>query len=98
MKQYDKALADLIKFLEADTKKIELLNTFAWEFATCHAPEPRAMVKVVECARRATELEPRSGGCWNTLGVALYRNADWAVAIDALEKSMELRDGGDSFA
>jgi tetratricopeptide (TPR) repeat protein len=37
------------------------------------------------------------GTFWNTLGVAQYRAGEWKPAIEALEKSMELRKGGDSF-
>ena len=37
------------------------------------------------------------GNNWNTLGVAQYRAGDWKAAITALDKSMELRKGGDSF-
>jgi tetratricopeptide (TPR) repeat protein len=45
---------------------------------------------------KAVELEPKQGISWNTLGVALYRAGDWKAAIEALNKSMELRNGGDS--
>lgn len=34
---------------------------------------------------------------WNTLGAARYRARDWNAAIEALKKSMELRQGGNSF-
>ena len=37
------------------------------------------------------------GSCWNTLGVAHYRAGDWKAAVEALEKSMALRSGGDGF-
>jgi tetratricopeptide (TPR) repeat protein len=47
--------------------------------------------------KKAIELAPREGFCWNTLGVAQYRAGDWQAAIAALEKSVELRRGGDSF-
>jgi tetratricopeptide (TPR) repeat protein len=43
------------------------------------------------------ELAPQNGMIWNTLGVAQYCAGNWKVAITALEKSMELRKGGDSF-
>ena len=51
----------------------------------------------VECARKATELEPTQGMFWNTLGAAQYRAGDSQAAIDALHKAMELRRGGDGF-
>src|SRR6185436_9523516 len=51
----------------------------------------------VELAQKAVELAPKDGAFWNTLGVAHYRAGDWKAAIDALEKSMELSQGAESF-
>src|SRR5207247_1141032 len=48
-------------------------------------------------AKQAVEREPKEGTYWNTLGAAHYRAGDWQAAIAALDKSMELRQGGDSF-
>src|SRR5262249_51823768 len=36
------------------------------------------------------------GNYWNTLGAAHYRAGDGKEAVAAVEKSMELRKGGDS--
>src|SRR5262249_14075756 len=47
-------------------------------------------------AKKAVELGPAHPDYLNTLGVAHYRAGDWKAAIAALEKSMELRKGGDS--
>ena len=44
-------------------------------------------------ARKAVELDPKNGNCWNTLGVAAFRTKDWQTAHDALEKSIELTGG-----
>jgi hypothetical protein len=38
-----------------------------------------------------------NGVFFNTRGVAKYRTGDWQGAIHDLEKSMELRHGGDGF-
>src|SRR5262249_29472502 len=51
--------------------------------------------RAVEFARKAVELAPKEGNCWNTLGAAQYRAGNWRDAIAALEKSMELQKGGD---
>jgi uncharacterized protein HemY len=48
-------------------------------------------------AKEATHLSPGDGNNWNTLGVAHYGAGDWQSAIASLEKSMELRQGGDAF-
>jgi uncharacterized protein HemY len=57
----------------------------------------RDPTRAVELAKSAVELAPKEGTLWNTLGVAHYRTSDWKAAIGALTKSMELRNGGDSF-
>ena len=54
-------------------------------------------VGALNLAKKAVELAPKEGTFQNTLGVAHYRAGDWKAAITALEKSMELRKGGDSF-
>jgi tetratricopeptide (TPR) repeat protein len=53
--------------------------------------------RAVELAKQAVELASKEGNYWNTLGVAHYRGGDCKAAVAALEKSMELRKGGDSF-
>jgi hypothetical protein len=63
-------------------------NNLAWLLAAM--PEPR-----LRDPARAVELSPKSHSAWNTLGMAQYRAADWKGAIDAFEKSMGLRRGGD---
>src|SRR5262249_19107645 len=50
-----------------------------------------------ELAKKGIELEPEQGLWWNTLGAAQYRAGNWAGAIAALEKSTQLRKGGDGF-
>jgi tetratricopeptide (TPR) repeat protein len=51
----------------------------------------------VECAKKAVEIAPDVKYAWNTLGAAYYRADEWVKSVTALEKSMEIRDGGDSF-
>jgi tetratricopeptide (TPR) repeat protein len=72
-------------------------NDWAWLLATCPDATIRDAKRAVEYARKAVELDPAKGGYWNTLGVAEYRAANYKEAIAALEKSMKLRKGGDSF-
>jgi tetratricopeptide (TPR) repeat protein len=72
-------------------------NELAWLWATCPDRKSRDPVQAVAAARKAVELEPERGEFWNTLGVALYRAADWTGARDALSKSKSLRGGGDAF-
>ena len=52
--------------------------------------------RAVKLATEAVALAPATGAYWNTLGLASYRHGRWQDAIDALEKSIKLRKGGDS--
>ena len=72
------------------------MNGLAWMLATHPKPAWRDGELAVELAKKAVELVPDNGMIWNTLGVAQYRAGDWKAAIAALDKSMELRNGGDS--
>jgi serine/threonine protein kinase/tetratricopeptide (TPR) repeat protein len=72
------------------------LNTLAWALATDPVPTRRDPGRAVSVANEAVELNPREGATHNTLGVALYRADRWKESVATLEKSMELRKGGDS--
>jgi Putative Zn-dependent protease, contains TPR repeats len=62
-------------------------NNLAWLLAT--GPEElRKAPDSLECARRATDLEPDNSTFLNTLGVALYRNGQYKEAIAVLERSL----------
>ena len=73
------------------------LNYLAWMFANGLEPNFHDPGRAVQLAKKAVELTPNDGNPWNTLGVAHYRDGDWKAAIEALAKSMELRQGGDIF-
>ena len=74
----------------------QVQNSLAWHLATCADPVFRNGKRAVELATKVVEQEPMRATCWNTLGVAHYRCGDWKAALAALEKSMELRNGGES--
>jgi tetratricopeptide (TPR) repeat protein len=57
----------------------------------------RDPAQAVALAGKAVELDPKNAAYPNTLGVAQYRAGNWKAAITALEKSLEVRKGGDSF-
>jgi len=88
--------ADHAKEIDPDPKDATVHNILAWLLATHANPKLRDPGRAVNCAKRAVELAPKEGNYWNTLGVAHYRAGDWKSALAALEKSMELRKGGDS--
>ena len=73
-----------------------ICNSVAWRLATAPAPEERLPAEAIDFATRAVELEPANGQIWNTLGVARYRAGQWQKAIEAIEKAIDLRSGGDA--
>ncbi|MFI5461215.1 MAG: tetratricopeptide repeat protein, partial [Isosphaerales bacterium] len=94
--QWDEVIAEYRKAIELDPKDAILHNGMAWVLATHPNPQLRDPGRAVNLAKEAVELAPREGPMWNTLGVAHFRAGDWKAALAALEKSMELRRGGDS--
>jgi tetratricopeptide (TPR) repeat protein len=67
----------------------------AWRLATDTALQGCPPDLAVEFARKAVALAPEDGVVWKTLGAAQFRAGNWQEAIDALEKSKDLRQGGD---
>jgi tetratricopeptide (TPR) repeat protein len=72
-------------------------NQLAWHLANCPEAKLRDPTRAIELSKKAIKLEPTEGCFWNTLGVAHYRAGEEKAAIAALNKSMELREGGDAF-
>jgi tetratricopeptide (TPR) repeat protein len=91
----DEAVAAGRKAIELEPTAINH-NDLAWFLATSPLSHQRYWADAAELAARAVELAPAEGGYWNTLGIARYRTGQWQSAIDALNKSMELRKGGDA--
>jgi serine/threonine protein kinase len=93
---YARLGADMPKAGAFREELVDRLQKSAWFLATAANPKDRDGKRAVDLARKAIELAPKQGLCWNTLGVALYRTGAWNDALAALQKSMELRMGGDS--
>jgi serine/threonine protein kinase/tetratricopeptide (TPR) repeat protein len=93
----EEAVAAWEQAVARGAENAELANQIAWSLATAPEPPIRNPEKAVQLAKEALALQPQNGGFWNTLGVASYRTAQWKDAVAALERSMPLRSGGDSF-
>jgi WD40 repeat protein/tetratricopeptide (TPR) repeat protein len=89
--EYDQALRDLAKAVELAGTDAMFANNLAWLLATCPGEDLQDAPRAVALAQRAVLLAPRSGACWNTLGVAYYRAGDWRRVVDALERSLRLQ-------
>jgi len=93
----EKALQDFTKAIELGPENVTLLNNTAWFVVRYPGWEAQTVDQALTWVQQAGELRPEAVFVWNTLGVAHYRAGDWKAAIEALEKSMALRNGGDSF-
>jgi uncharacterized protein HemY len=72
-------------------------NELAWFLATTPETRLREPAESVRLARKAVQTEKSSSTYWNTLGVALYRHGDDKAAVEALETSLRLTEGGDCY-
>jgi tetratricopeptide (TPR) repeat protein len=93
----DKAQADLVELIRCVEGDAGAQNGYAWQLATHPDPRLREPKAAIAMAEKAVARRPHDGGIWNTLGAALYRDGRWTDAVAALEKSIELRNGGNSF-
>jgi tetratricopeptide (TPR) repeat protein len=82
--------------LKQDSDNAGVQDRLARLLATCPAPQLRDARQAVDLAKKAVARAPRNGAFWNTLGIAQYRAQDWQAAVASLEKSMQLRKGGDA--
>jgi serine/threonine protein kinase/WD40 repeat protein len=95
--QWDAAVAAYTRSIDLDPANSKAQNDLAWLLVTCPEPKHRDPKRAISLATKAVELDPNHDAYPNTLGVALYRNAQWPAAIAALTKSMKVRSGGDGF-
>jgi serine/threonine protein kinase/Flp pilus assembly protein TadD len=82
--------------VERSCQSAQVRNDLAWMLATCPDERFRDPVQALALAKGAADQAPEVGHVWNTLGVAQYRNGAWKEAVAAIEKSMQLRQGGDA--
>jgi serine/threonine protein kinase/Flp pilus assembly protein TadD len=83
--------------LDFKPQNTEARNIVAVRLAICPDPRFRDSRRALQLAKQAVAEAPANGYIWNTLGLAHVRNGNWREAIAALEKSIELGLGGDSF-
>ena len=93
-KAFDEAVAAYREAIRLNQDYGPAYRNLAWVLATCPEPKVRDPAEAVRLAKKAVELRAKNGDWWNTLGVAHYRAGNWNDAIAALEKSMELNQGG----
>jgi tetratricopeptide (TPR) repeat protein/serine/threonine protein kinase len=92
--KFEEAIAAYEKAVAIDPKSTWPLNAFAWLLATCRDAKFRDPARAATLAKEAVELAPRNPNYLNTLGIAEYRAGNWQAAVEALTKSVSLRDAG----
>jgi tetratricopeptide (TPR) repeat protein/serine/threonine protein kinase len=92
----DEAIVCYHRAIEVNPKYALAHNNLAWLRATCSDAKLRELAEAVAAAQKAVELSPQNPLFPSTLGAAYYRSGEWQTAITAFEKSMELRNGGNS--
>jgi tetratricopeptide (TPR) repeat protein len=74
-----------------------VLNEISWSMATAPDEQFRDPASAIKLAAKASDLTPKDGNVWNTLGVAQYYSGKSKSAIESLENAIKLRSGGDPF-
>ena len=74
------------------------ITPHAWSWIRFDESQPpRVITAALRWSRNAAALAPDSGSIHATLGVAEFRAGNFDLAIEAFERSMTLRAGGDSY-
>jgi tetratricopeptide (TPR) repeat protein len=95
-REYHQALTVLVRVVEQQPQNATVHNDAAWSLVRFPGRGQVALDHALSWARKAVELAPTAAN-FNTLGAAYYRAGQWTEAIAALEKSMEIGEGGNSF-
>jgi hypothetical protein len=72
-------------------------NDLAWLLVNAPDPGVRDIAQGVSLAVKATELRPESSTYWNTLGAAYYRAGEFKTAVAALNRAINVGNGGTVF-
>jgi tetratricopeptide (TPR) repeat protein len=94
MEKLDEAVAECRKAIELDATDPQA----HYHLSLALRKQGKLDEGAAEC-RSAIELDPelRTANYWRSLGAARYRAGKWKEATAALERSVELRQGGDAF-
>jgi tetratricopeptide (TPR) repeat protein len=96
--EYRKAAEQLRRGISLTPRPDALrLNVLAWLLATCPDPEVRDPGQAVELATKAVAAISKERSYWGTLGAAHYRAGHWSDAVAALERAVQLGNGGDAY-
>jgi tetratricopeptide (TPR) repeat protein len=81
----------------AQWRLAQIQNRIAWLLAKPPQSPAGDVDRAIRLAGDAVEQSPQSWAYWNTLGVARYRGGAWKSAIEALDRSRQIRREDDSY-
>jgi tetratricopeptide (TPR) repeat protein len=70
------------------------LNSHAWMLALEDGWHARDQEVALELSAAATQLSPQAAYLWNTRALVLARAGKWSESLTAVDKAMELQNGG----
>ena len=79
---------------ELSKDRLNPCNSHAWLLALEDQLSVADRELALELSERATNLSPQSGYLWNTRALVLARAARWSDSLDAIEKAIQLGNGG----
>jgi serine/threonine-protein kinase len=95
--RHEEAIVEHREVLRLQPDRAQAHNDLAWALALSSPRRPRDIEEALKHARRATELEPKHGSLYNTLGAAEFRAGNWEKAVATFRMSMERQKGGDAY-
>jgi tetratricopeptide (TPR) repeat protein len=85
------AIAEWRRAIALDPNFAYAYVSLAWLLATSADPKLRDPSQAVELAQQAVKLAPADANNHNTLAIAHYSAGHWKLAIEALQKSIDLK-------
>jgi serine/threonine protein kinase len=89
--------AELCRRVDLFAGSPDALNACAWFLVDCPDEAIRDPALALDFAEKAVALQPDCERYWHTLGVARFRAGHWAAAREALEKAIEIGEGGGGY-
>jgi tetratricopeptide (TPR) repeat protein len=69
-------------------------NNYSWLIALDDRPTEQELTFALSLSEQAIKLAPQSNNYWNTRALVLARAAKWSESLEAIDKAMELTNGG----